>query len=82
MNWFLSGYMLKEEEDKQNECLTDCSTGISGCIPSEAYTPKWVDRFIKKHNLPEDIWACMFGLFIGLLPLLISVLFFKICGIW
>ncbi len=78
MHWFLLGYLLMEEEYKQDEC----STYVSGFGLPQFYTPKWIDRIVKKYGIYEDLWPCMVGLFVGLLPLFISLLFFHILGIF
>ncbi len=44
------------------------------------YTPKWIDRIVNKYGIYKDMWPCMVGLFAGLLPLLISLVIFKIAG--
>lgn len=69
MNYLLLPYMVSK--------ILNENADISGSMP-DFYTPKW----IKKHKRLDAAWPYVAGLIIGLMPLGICLVLFKITGIF
>lgn len=69
------------------EAARKCDEEMSGALSSSYYVnihkePSKYDLFMKKHKILDTMIPYVVGVVLGLLPIIISAILWKIAGLW